>query len=316
MENIDFTGCRRIFGKAYNGANGKKIAVEYEDSIYMLKFPPSAENKPTELSYTNSCFSEHIASSIFRMLGIKAQETILGTFQISDKTKIVCACKDFTADGKILYDFCSIKNTIIDSEHGGSGTELSDIMESIEKQQFVSPAEAARHFWNVFVADAFLGNFDRHNGNWGFLYDPVSQNAALAPVFDCGSCLLPQADDKVMETVLANENELNARIFQFPTSAIREHGKKIRYYDFLISGEYQECQEALLRIVPKIQMDEIADFLGEVPYLSDLQRTFYQTYIKARWEKLLLPAYELAAATVRKSSSDSYADVNPLSGGR
>lgn len=75
----------------------------------MLKFPPSAENKPTDLSYTNSCFSEHIASSIFRMLGICTQETLLGTFQISGKTKVVCACKDFTANGKILYDFCSIK---------------------------------------------------------------------------------------------------------------------------------------------------------------------------------------------------------------
>lgn len=29
------------------------------------------------------------------------------------------------------------------------------------------------------------------------------------------------------------------------------------------------------------------------------QRTFYQTYIKARWEKLLLPAYELAAEESR-----------------
>ena len=213
MGNIDFTDCRRVFGKAYNGANGKKIAVEYEDGIYMLKFPPSAENKPTELSYTNSCFSEHIASTIFRMLGICAQETILGTFQISGKTKIVCACKDFTVDGKLLYDFCSIKNTIIDSEHGGSGTELSDIMESIEKQQFVSPIQVSEHFWNVFITDAFLGNFDRHNGNWGFLYDPTAGIAEIAPVFDCGSCLLPQADEKVMEAVLADENELNARIF-------------------------------------------------------------------------------------------------------
>ena len=29
MKKIDFTECRRIFEKAYNGANGKKIAVEY-----------------------------------------------------------------------------------------------------------------------------------------------------------------------------------------------------------------------------------------------------------------------------------------------
>lgn len=30
-ENIDLTDCRRVNGKAYNGANGKKIAVEYEE---------------------------------------------------------------------------------------------------------------------------------------------------------------------------------------------------------------------------------------------------------------------------------------------
>lgn len=43
------------------------------------------------------------------MLGIKAQETILGTFKINGKEKIVCACKDFTSGGKVFYDFCSIK---------------------------------------------------------------------------------------------------------------------------------------------------------------------------------------------------------------
>lgn len=261
----------------------------------MLKFPPSAENKPTDLSYTNSCFSEHIACSIFRMLDIRAQETMLGTFRVSGKKKLVCACKDFTADGKILYDFCSIKNTILDSGHGGTGTELSDIMESIEKQQFVNPVMLKEHFWNVFVVDAFLGNFDRHNGNWGFLYDLGAQNAEIAPVFDCGSCLLPQADEKVMERVLQDENEMNARIFQFPTSAVKEKGRKIHYYDFFMEGQYDECNKALLRIVPKIRMDMILDFLENVPYLSNLQRTFYQTYIQARWKKLLLPAYERAA---------------------
>lgn len=65
MGKIDFTQCRKIFRKAYNGANGKKIAIEYDGDMYMLKFPPSTKNKPTELSYTNSCFSEHICSSIF-----------------------------------------------------------------------------------------------------------------------------------------------------------------------------------------------------------------------------------------------------------
>ena len=168
MNAIDFTNCKRLPGKAYNGANGKKIAVEYGGKEYMLKFPPSAERKPTELSYTNSCISEHIGSSIFNMLGIEAQETLLGTYLVNGKVKIVCACEDFISDGSILYDFCSIKNTIIDSEHNGSGTELADVLESIEKQEFVNSKALLEQFWNVFVIDALLGNFDRHNGNWGF----------------------------------------------------------------------------------------------------------------------------------------------------
>ena len=108
-KGIDFTNCPRVFDRAYNGANGKKIAVEYDGRPYMLKFPPSGEGKPTELSYTNSCVSEHIASSIFNMLDVKAQETMLGTFTVNGREKIVCACLDFTGDGKKLYyyDFLS-----------------------------------------------------------------------------------------------------------------------------------------------------------------------------------------------------------------
>ena len=258
----------------------------------MLKFPPSGNKKPTELSYTNSSISEHIASSIFNMIGIKAQKTKLGTFTVNGKVKIVCACKDFTDKNKNLYDFCSIKNTVIDSEHNGTGTELSDVIETIEKQQFVSPEELLKHFWNVFVVDALLGNFDRHNGNWGFLFDDETQTSEIAPVFDCGSCLLPQADEKIMRTILENEDELNARIFQFPTSAIKLNDKKINYYDFISSMGNEDCNKAILRIVPSIDIELINAFIDNILYISDLQKDFYKTYINARYEKTLLPVYE------------------------
>ncbi len=293
MENkIDFTNCRRIIGRAYNGANGKKIAVEYEGERYMLKFPPSGNKKPTELSYTNSSISEHIASSIFNMIGVKAQETLLGTFNVNGKVKIVCACKDFTNKNKNLYDFCSIKNTVIDSEHNGTGTELSDVLETIEKQQFVNPKELLEHFWNVFVIDALLGNFDRHNGNWGFLFNEETQTSEIAPVFDCGSCLLPQADEKIMKAVLENEDELNARIFQFPTSAIKLNDRKINYYDFISSPKNEDCNKAILRIFPNIDIEQINSFIDNISYIADLQIDFYKKYIAARYERILLPIYK------------------------
>ena len=164
---------------------------------------------------------------------------------MNGKEKTVCACKDFTDRNKNLYDFCSIKNTVLDSEHNGTGTELYDVLETIEKQQFVNPKELLEHFWDMFVADAFLGNFDRHNGNWGFLFDNETQTAEVAPVFDCGSCLPPQANEKLMQVILENENEMNARVFQFPTSAIKLNDRKINYYDFISSMENEECNKAI-----------------------------------------------------------------------
>lgn len=290
---IDFTNCRQVPGRAYSGANGKKIAVEYDDKQYMLKFPPSGKQKPTELSYTNSCFSEHIASSIFNMLGVAAQETLLGTFDLAGKIKVVCACRDFTADGKLLYDFCSIKNTVLDSDSGGNGTELSDVLDTIEKQQFIAPDRLMEHFWNVFVVDAMLGNFDRHNGNWGFLSDPASGETEIAPVFDCGSCLLPQADEKVMNEVLKSKDAMNARVFQFPTSALKRDGQKINYYDFLMKAESADCNAALKRIYGRVDIEKIRAFIHNVTYLSDLQKEFYDRYITARIDLIIRPAYEV-----------------------
>ena len=287
--NVDFTNCPRLIDRAYNGANGKKIAVEYDGRPYMLKVPPSGEGKPTELSYTNSCISEHIASSIFNLLGIKAQETLLGTFTVNGKQKVVCACLDFTAGGKKLYDFCSIKNTILDSDTNGSGTELEDILDTIEKQQYVDPLRLKDYFWEMFAADALLGNFDRHNGNWGFLYDPNEKKRDIAPVYDCGSCLLPQADDEVMQTVLNDKEAMNLRIYRFPTSAIKRNGKKINYYDFLSAAEYEDCSQAVRHIYQRADMKQISSFINQVPFISDLQKEFYKQYILARMDLLLRP---------------------------
>lgn len=298
--NIDFTNCPIILGKAYNGANGKKIAIEYNNNQYMVKFPSSGNNKPTELSYTNSCFSEHIASSIFNIIGLTAQKTILGTYKIGDKIKVVCACKDFTEDGRRFFDFCSLKNTILDSDSGGNGTELEDVLDTIEKQKYMSPTVLTEFFWDMFVVDALLGNFDRHNGNWGFLFDDISKETAIAPVFDCGSCLLPQADEKVVEQVLTDKDALNARVYQFPTSAIKQRGKKINYYDFLMSAEYLDCNNAVKRIFPKVNMEKIFEFIDEVPYITDVQKKFYKCYISARYDLILRPAYELVISEEKK----------------
>ena len=285
MEEVDFTPCPRVPGRAYNGANGKKIAVSFEDAVWILKFPPSAADKPNELSYSNSCVSEHLGSTVFRMLGVLAQETRLGT-HVNGRTKVVCACRDFTIPGKRFYDFCSIKNTVIDSEAGGHGTELSDVLTTIDLQQFVDPVLVRRRFWDMFVVDALLGNFDRHNGNWGFLVDERTSLAELAPVFDCGSCLLPQADESIMRKMLSDEVELNARIYTFPGSMRKVGGRKINYRDFIAAHADPGLDEALERLLPRIGALDFGRLVDETPYLADLQRRVLKTYFEARRERI------------------------------
>ncbi len=282
---IDFTNLP-VKNKTYTGANGSKICVVYEGEKYMLKFPspPSRNNK---MSYTNGCLSEYIGCHIFESIGIPVQKTLLGTYRKNGKEKIVVACKDFTSPGIVLQDFASLKNTIIDSEHNGYGTELSDIMCAIEDQTAVNPYELKTWFWNIFIVDALIGNWDRHNGNWGFLYNTVTDEMTIAPVYDCGSCLFPQADDSIMQKTVDNVDEQNVRIYQIPLSGIKINGAKINYYDFIYSLENDDCNEALMRILPKIDLNKIYRIIDDTPYITELQQCFYKTMLRERKEKIL-----------------------------
>ena len=288
---MDFTNLPRR-NKTYAGANGSKISVLLDGEQYMLKFP-AVPSKNHEMSYTNSCVSEYLGSQIFNIIGVPAQDTLLGTFKKNGKEKIVVACKDFTSTEAVLQDFASLKNTIIDSAYNGYGTELSDILTAIDEQQAVDPYELKEHFWNMFIVDAFIGNWDRHNGNWGFLYNIRTDEMKIAPVYDCGSCLFPQADADIMQATLDSQDERNIRIFKLPTSGIKQNNKKINYFDFISSLEFDDCNDALKRIVPRIDMDRINSLIDDTPYITDLQKAFYKTMLLERKEKILDKSLQL-----------------------
>lgn len=282
---IDFTSAK-VRNKTYAGANGSEISVIYNNEQYMLKFPPFPTiNK--EMSYTNSCISEYIGCKIFDSVGIPVQETVIGTYTSNGREKIVVACKDFTSPGITLQDFASLKNRIIDSERNGYGTELNDILSTIDEQTSMDSDVIKTRFWDMFIVDALIGNWDRHNGNWGFLYNNSTDEVVLAPVFDCGSSLYPQADDELMTRILNNKNEFNHRIFDIPLSAITYNGKKINYFNFLSEGKFEDCNTALKRILSRIDMKKIYEIIDDTPTVTDIQNEFYKTMLTARKERIL-----------------------------
>ena len=222
----DFTNAKVDKFKGYRGANGQKISIFFNDERYMLKFQPIKNGIKSQ-----SCISEYISCHIFNAIGIKAQETLLGSYEGIP----VVACKDFETNGYKLMEFAMLKNSLIISSQNGYGTELTDVQTAIENQELLPVNKLKEHFWDTFIVDSLLGNFDRHNGNWGILVNAEENQAIIAPVYDCGSCLYPKPTEAQIEQILSSEDEINNRIYLFPTSEIKQEDKKINYFEYISS---------------------------------------------------------------------------------
>lgn len=294
---IDFSVFPRR-NKTYDGTGGGKLSIDYNGELYMLKFPNAASNG-RKRSGNNGCVSEHLGSRIFESVGIPAQKTLLGVYSTGEKNRIVVACEDFTRHGTVFQSFASLKNTVIDQVQSGTVTELSSIISSIDAQQAMDPEILKRFFWDMFIVDALIANRDRHNGNWGFIYNTRTDELDLAPVFDCAGCLFPQSDEELMGEVLSEQPELDARIYNIPTSAITQNGSRINYYNFITSLSDSGCCAALKRIVPSIDMGRINALIDAVPIIGDIQKDFYKTILAERKARILDKALSLLRSKER-----------------
>ena len=110
--------------------------------------------------------------------------------------------------------------------------ELSDIIEVINETKMSLPKDTMNIFWNMFIIDALIGNTDRHNGNWGFLYNVKEEIFCFSPIYDCGSCLNPLLDDEEIKKLASSDIKnlaLNCH------SCLKEGNQKINYISYIES---------------------------------------------------------------------------------
>ncbi len=274
--------------KYYDGTNGNKICLlDDYGTKYMLKTPPLKNKNTKNKYYTNGCISEHIGCLIFKCLGFNTQDTKLGIYTVDGKDKMCVLCKDFETDNKKLFKFAEIKNAIISSSENGFGVELSSVLEAIEEQNNINPLILKSFYFDMFIVDALLGNFDRHNGNWGLLLDDVNKTSEIAPIYDCGSCLYPALTDEEMKKILNDPKEIEARIYVFPNSILKINDKKINYFNYISSLVNKDCNKALKRIGNKIDLCKINKIIDEIEGISDIRKEFYKTMLRLRKEKII-----------------------------
>ena len=120
---------------------------------------------------------------------------------------------------------------------------------------------------------------DRHNGNWGFLVDDATGQVSLAPVYDCGSCLLPQADETIMRKVLESEAERDSRIYTFPNSMLKQNGRKIVYH------APKKNLDEIIKILPGCENPTIMELAGNPDHVA-LHMVSQEAHFWENMEKL------------------------------
>ena len=266
----------------FSGAE-KKYEIVIDGHRYIVKF-----QKNSEVGLMYNHISEYLGSHIFDSVGIPVQETFLG---ICDGQNVV-VLKNFLEPSETLVAFNGVGESSLERDKELYQYTYEDIIAMLqENAKSTHVEETIRRFWDMFIVDALIGNFDRHGGNWGFIKHDNAYR--IAPVYDNGSCLYPRLNtDEAIERVLASEDEINRRIYDFPTSHIKMGNKKSSYYEVISSMQFDECNKALERIVPKVDFTRINSMIDEVEGITDTRKRFYKVMLRERFEKILMVPYQ------------------------
>ena len=261
----------------------QKCEIIVDGFRYIMKY-----QKNSEVGLTFNHVSEFLGSHVFALLGIPVQETFLGTYQ----DKNVVLMKHFCLPGERLIPFNDVGESTLEQDKELYQYSYEDIEQMLrDNTKSTDVAETVRRFWDMFIVDALNGNFDRHGGNWGFIRKKDSYR--IAPVYNNGSCMHPKLNtDAALLRVLESPEEIQRRIYTFPTSHIKMDGKKSTYYDIIYSLRFKECNNALTHIVPRIDLNEINNLIDSIEEISDTRRQFYKTMYERRYTKILLASYE------------------------
>jgi len=316
---IDFNKAEIARSVFYGGDAGAKDAIIHGGEAWMIKYPKTTRDFVNpQISYTTSPLSEYIGSKIYESLGIPVHETLLGV----RNNKVVAACKDFTrkwAGGpsmgiggsrmeKQLVPFHDLKNSFMSSSlesYSGSGSEtlLDEVLAAICGQEDLKSIPGVlERFWDMFIVDAFIGNNDRNNGNWGILIDLKSGELTLAPVFDNGNAFFNKRGLAQMEKRLDNQAAMREDAYlnalcAYKYTGLDNEGQKINPFTYIARGGNADCAAAALRFVNSVNMDSIENIIENIPesagnlsVMPEKQKAFYLELMRIRLNQALIPA--------------------------
>ncbi len=140
----------------------------------------------------------------------------------------------------------------------------------------------------VLVFDAWIGNGDRHAGNWAVVTGP--RGARLAPMFDPAACLGVEMTDERVELVVSSADRIKQYIEKCGSGfggglsdgrtgiPMREAEKRL--------AEWPEWSDSLSELAPRVRavLSELPGIIQEIPddWLSPTRKRFAERVLVRR----------------------------------
>ena len=305
IENFDLLSPSGI---SYGGHGGSKKGIIIDGDKWFLKYPKSTKSMDVQgLFYSTTPLSEYLGSHIYELVGLETHQTKLGYAN----GKIVVACKDFLDNDEIIIDYNMIKNEYDENVERAieqlSSSSLSDNNHNLEEVlvimdknfYFKSIPELKGRFWDMFVIDAFISNNDRNEGNWGLVLNKKTNKLRVSPVFDNGASFYNKASDDKLLSIFNDDVKFRQVVYDSSVSIYRINDKIINPLKYIEKMENEDCNSAILRMVPKIDIDKIRRMFDELPeeynglpVLSKVQKEYYIKTLEYRYYNVFIPVYD------------------------
>ena len=164
---------------------------------------------------------------------------------------------------------------------------------------FIKMSELKNRFWDMFIVDSLIGNNDRNNGNWGVIVNNRTGDTKIAPVFDNGAAFSNKMGEPKMKRILSDKERFITSAYTSRRCVFSEDGIQINPLKYIEEMKNRDCNEAILRVVPDINMNLIKNLIysveneyKEIKVTSDIQKEFYIKTLEYRYNKILLPTLE------------------------
>lgn len=303
---------KELFQPFSYGGHETKFRAKLNDGYWMVKSEGDLRQKREENnqnwpSKDSSCISEWLSSKIYKSLSITVQTTMLGRYS----NNLMIACKHFYDEHEHIVEMRDmLKNWILLNPQALKYKPSNTMIDILEMFKFLERDtrlgtlidKLKCRFWDMFIVDAFIGNSDRHMGNWGVILNDNSLSYRLAPVYDNGSSFRSRWREEQFENrINATINQMKSDVYGTTTPFVAFR-KRINPYKYINDDPCKDCVDALLRVTIKIDLlyyTKLINELYENNLISQARNIFFKKFLQANYEIGLKPAYLKALKNIK-----------------